>query len=286
MVFVARRLHSDRDRYCGHGIQPGLSASSLTDLTALCGHHFRHTGAPADRGFLSLEGAADVGGGEMLVLVPIRFADGPRRVIGYWQPTSTRYRALQSKDPACPMRKGGGPPATPAITTQHAIPGEPEALKKSIQLAALRRVLPCAVGLCAPCPARRITDSVGGRFCVPSGLARSASIRFSGEKITPVEHPKPKTTQHAENPLFPRLECDDVLAGREHDTADRQLPRSMRFHYRGADMRDRDPEARRPSASYRRTASTNACGSAVEVRFGSRDRPADCRSHEASPGEQ
>ena len=42
MVFVARRLHSDRDRYCGHGIQPGLSASSLTDLTALCGHHFRH----------------------------------------------------------------------------------------------------------------------------------------------------------------------------------------------------------------------------------------------------
>jgi hypothetical protein len=63
MVFVARRLHSDRDRYCGHGIQPGLSASSLTDLTALCGHHFRHTGAPADRGLLSLEGAADVGGG-------------------------------------------------------------------------------------------------------------------------------------------------------------------------------------------------------------------------------
>jgi hypothetical protein len=67
-------------------------------------------------------------------------------------------------------------------------------------------------------------------------------------------------------------------AGREHDTADPQLPRSMRFHYRGADMRDRGPEARRTSASYRRTASTNACGSAVGVRFGSRDRPADCRS--------
>jgi hypothetical protein len=27
--------------------------------------------------------------------------------------------------------------------------------------------------------------------------------------------------QHAEDPLPPRLECDDVLAGREHDTADR-----------------------------------------------------------------
>ena len=47
------------------------------------------------------------------------------------------------------------------------------------QLAALRRVLGRAAGLRTPSPARRRTDSAGGRLCVPSRLARSASKRFT-----------------------------------------------------------------------------------------------------------
>jgi hypothetical protein len=59
MVFVARRLHSDRDRYCGHGIQPGLFASSLTDLTALCGHDHAVVGVHRAHGQRGNRVAAD-----------------------------------------------------------------------------------------------------------------------------------------------------------------------------------------------------------------------------------
>jgi hypothetical protein len=53
-------MRSDRDRYCGHGIRPELSASSPLTLTALCAHHFRHTAVPAGLRLLAIEDTAGV----------------------------------------------------------------------------------------------------------------------------------------------------------------------------------------------------------------------------------
>jgi hypothetical protein len=60
MVFVARRLHGDHDRYCGHGIRTGLSTCSLLTLTLCAVVTFVTLPHRQIGGFFALEDLCDV----------------------------------------------------------------------------------------------------------------------------------------------------------------------------------------------------------------------------------